>query len=310
MNKKQLFFLLKALVSIVPIFLIVKRVDLEVVFQLVGNTSLIYIFFTLLVLLLQVLLMTYRWQKVLTQLNMTIRYKDILQFFWVGLFFNQILPSSIGGDSLRGFYLFKRGYSLTNTAQGVLIDRIVGLTALVILVAATLPLAFELIDKPIALWGVVTILISSIITLILVLMIDRYTRIFSHWKFIKALFTLVQEARKLIFSFSPGIKLIAISFSVHLLSIITIIILSIGMGLGLKWTGVVIIIPLVTLISAIPISIAGWGIREGAMVVGLGYLGVIPESALALSVLYGLLLLTIALPGGLIFVVRDSQRQE
>ena len=82
------------------------------------------------------------------------------------------------------------------------------------------------------------------------------------------------------------------------------------MELSLKWTGVVIVMPLVTLIMVIPISIAGWGIREGAMVVGLGYLGVIPESALALSVLYGLLLLTIALPGGLIWLVRDSQRQE
>jgi uncharacterized membrane protein YbhN (UPF0104 family) len=260
--------------------------------------------------LLQVLLMTYRWRRVLSQLNMNIRYEHVLQFIWIGLFFNQVLPSTIGGDGFRGFYLYKRGYSLTNTAHGVLIDRIVGLIALVILVAATLPLAFELIDKPIALWGLVTILISSIITLILVLMIERYTRIFSHWKFIKALFDLAQEARKLIFSFSPGIKLIAISFSIHLLSIIAIIILSIGMELGLKWTGVVIVMPWVTLIMVIPISIAGWGIREGAMVVGLGYLGVIPESALALSVLYGLLLLTIALPGGLIWLVRSNQRQE
>lgn len=310
MYKKQLIFLLKILVSVVSIFLIVKRVDLEVTFQLLTKVRLSHVFFALGAMLLQVLLMTYRWRRVLSQLNMNIRYEHVLQFIWIGLFFNQVLPSTIGGDGFRGFYLYKRGYSLTNTAHGVLIDRIVGLIALVILVAATLPLAFELIDKPIALWGLVTILISSIITLILVIMIDRYTRIFSHWKFIKALFDLAQEARKLIFSFSPGIKLIAISFSIHLLSIIAIIILSIGMGLGLKWTGVVIVMPWVTLIMVIPISIAGWGIREGAMVVGLGYLGVIPESALALSVLYGLLLLTIALPGGLIWLVRSNQRQE
>jgi len=49
----------------------------------------------------------------------------------------------------------------------------------------------------------------------------------------------------------------------------------------------------------IPISIAGWGVREGGMIVGLGYLGVVPEEALVLSILYGFSTLLIALPGGI-----------
>jgi len=304
MYKKQLIFILKILVSIAAIILIVQRVDLGVTFQLLTNTRLSHLFFALGVMLLQVLLMTYRWRRVLSQLNMNIRYEHVLQFFWVGLFFNQVLPSTIGGDGFRGFYLYKRGYSLTNTAQGVLIDRIIGFIALVMLVASTLPLAYELVDDPIAQWGLLAISIGSIITLILTLTIDQFTKIISHWKFVQGIYTLVQAARKLIFSLSPGILLLAVSLSIHLLSIIAIIILSVGMGLGLKWIGVVVVVPLVTLIMAIPISIAGWGIREGAMVIGLGYLGVIPESALALSVLFGLLMLVIALPGGLIWLVR------
>jgi uncharacterized membrane protein YbhN (UPF0104 family) len=51
----------------------------------------------------------------------------------------------------------------------------------------------------------------------------------------------------------------------------------------------------------IPISIAGWGVREGIMVMGFGYLGVPPEQALALSILYGLLLLVVAIPGVIIW---------
>ncbi len=51
----------------------------------------------------------------------------------------------------------------------------------------------------------------------------------------------------------------------------------------------------------IPISIAGWGIREGVMVSAFGFFGVLPEQALALSILYGLLLLGVSLPGVIIW---------
>jgi hypothetical protein len=61
----------------------------------------------------------------------------------------------------------------------------------------------------------------------------------------------------------------------------------------------------VTLLTAAPISIAGWGVREGIMVVGLGYLGVIPEQALVLSILYGVLMLASSLPGLIIWYISD-----
>jgi uncharacterized membrane protein YbhN (UPF0104 family) len=65
-------------------------------------------------------------------------------------------------------------------------------------------------------------------------------------------------------------------------------------------------VPLAGLIMVIPISIAGWGVREGVMVVGFGYLGVAPEAALALSILYGLLMLVVALPGGIVWALKRS----
>jgi len=56
----------------------------------------------------------------------------------------------------------------------------------------------------------------------------------------------------------------------------------------------------------VPISIAGWGVREGIMVVGFGYLGVASEASLALSILYGLSILVVALPGGIIWMFKRS----
>ena len=74
------------------------------------------------------------------------------------------------------------------------------------------------------------------------------------------------------------------------------------MKLDLAWQGILLIVPVVTLFTLIPISIAGWGVRESVMIIGLGYLNVPPEEALALSILYGLLMAMIALPGGFIWL--------
>jgi hypothetical protein len=82
--------------------------------------------------------------------------------------------------------------------------------------------------------------------------------------------------------------------------------MSIGLGLSIEWGGFLLMVPLVGLMMVVPISIAGWGVREGVMVVGFGYLGVAPEAALALSILYGLLILAIALPGGAIWMFKKS----
>ena len=56
----------------------------------------------------------------------------------------------------------------------------------------------------------------------------------------------------------------------------------------------------------LPISIAGWGIREGAMIIGLGFIGVGSENAFALSLLYGFLMLAISMPGGAIWIVSSK----
>jgi uncharacterized membrane protein YbhN (UPF0104 family) len=82
--------------------------------------------------------------------------------------------------------------------------------------------------------------------------------------------------------------------------------MAIGMQLELKIIGLLVIVPVVTLLMVLPISIAGWGIREGAMIIGLGFIGVESENAFALSLLFGFLTLLIAIPGGAIWIVSSK----
>ena len=77
------------------------------------------------------------------------------------------------------------------------------------------------------------------------------------------------------------------------------------MGLTVTWMNLLLTIPLVIFFMALPISIAGWGVREGVMVLGLGYLGVSAEEALALSIVFGLSTLIVSIPGSAIWLLES-----
>jgi len=73
------------------------------------------------------------------------------------------------------------------------------------------------------------------------------------------------------------------------------------------FSAVILTLPMV-LALAIPISVAGWGVREGTMVVALGQVGVLPADALALSVAFGLIYMLAGIPGGLLWLVPRATR--
>jgi len=70
------------------------------------------------------------------------------------------------------------------------------------------------------------------------------------------------------------------------------------------------VVPLVLLVTALPISIAGWGVREGSMVVGLGLLGVPESDAALVSVVIGLIGVGLGALGGLTWLVSGNRRQK
>jgi uncharacterized membrane protein YbhN (UPF0104 family) len=69
----------------------------------------------------------------------------------------------------------------------------------------------------------------------------------------------------------------------------------------------VVLVPPAVLVATLPISIAGWGAREVAMVKLFGLIGVPASQAVALSVLFGLSTVLIALPGGLFWLLAARQ---
>ena len=295
--KKYFFNILKVLVTTLLFIVIFDKVDINSTIEILKATDSSFFILALLVMTIEVLIANTRWRLILKQLGSNIAYFTALRYLWIGVFFNQALPSSIGGDAVRGYYLCKNeDYSISEATIGVLLDRVIGLLGLVLLVIFTIPLIFESIVTPLTKWTILAIIIAALLAIIMSLIIDLIPNKFSQWKIMNGLVKFSSKGREVLFSFY-GMLSIILSLIIHLTFVFTAWLLAYGMGLDISLTGMLLIVPITNLLIALPISIAGWGIREGLFIAGLGYLNVSSDAALALSILYGLLMLVVSLPG-------------
>ena len=100
-----------------------------------------------------------------------------------------------------------------------------------------------------------------------------------------------------------------LSFAIHLLTAFNAWCAARSVGADLSFSYALFLVLPVVLISIVPVSIAGWGIREGAMVAAFGYAGLSPGDGLIVSLLYGATYLAIGVIGGLVWVL-TSRRME
>ena len=296
-TKKNILIIFKVLITTLFFIFILNKVDLDSTITLLRKTNTTFFFLALAIMTIEVLIANVRWKVILNQLEIKIPFLLALRYLWVGVFFNQALPSSVGGDAVRAYYLCKHeDYSIGLATIGVLLDRVVGMFGLVVLIIATTPLLFGLVVDPVVKWAIVAVMIGALSAISISMVLDLIPNKLSHWKIVQGLSAFSFKGRKIIFSYH-GLMSILLSLLIHLIFIFAVWLLAIGMGLNISLLGMLLVVPITNLLMALPISIAGWGVREGVMIAGLGYLNVSAEAAFALSILYGLLMLVVSLPG-------------
>ena len=97
---------------------------------------------------------------------------------------------------------------------------------------------------------------------------------------------------------------------IHLLSIINIYLIGQSVGLEYNLLTMAVIVPPIILLTLIPISLAGWGIREGAMVGLFGLIGANTVNVLSMSILYGIILIISSLPGLYTYLSHNPQSKQ
>jgi glycosyltransferase 2 family protein len=249
------------------------------------------------------LIVALRWHLILSAASPSPGPATLLKIVFVGLFFNQVLPTGVGGDAVRAWRCSKRGIGLGASVRSILLDRACGYTVLVILYVAVLPSLLQVLPETRERVGVVAVLAAALVGLLGLVSLDRLPRPLSGLRMIAPFAELSREGRRLFMH--PGRCGAVLGLSVFTIALTIVAFKLIADSIGSRlplgiWT---MVVPPVTLIQLLPVSLAGWGVRETALVVALGSCGVPAEAALATSILLGMCMILISLPGGLIWLV-------
>jgi uncharacterized membrane protein YbhN (UPF0104 family) len=257
----------------------------------------------------QTLVMNARWLLIMEAVGTPMRALAGLRILLVSLWFNQTLPSTVGGDLVRIWMLRAEGVDWRSAVKGVLADRVTALVGLVLLIAVGFPFLLMRISDPRAILAIGSLALAGIAGTAVLITIDKWPRrIRSIWP-ISKFASLGSLIRFLLLGFRRRGVLLSTAVLIHLMNTLICYVLAEGLHANLAIGDALLLIPPVILLSAIPISISGWGVRESAMVAGLTLVGVSPVTALATSVLVGLSSVVIGLIGGAVWLTsRDRQR--
>ena len=299
---------IKILITIAILAVIAYKIDLSTVFEVVRNMSPQFLIYALALQLMSASLASYRWYLIMRRLQFGQGPMFYLKSYLKGSFFNQALPGGIGGDAYRILECASLGKGKKAAFYGVLLDRILGLIGILLLnLIANIahpgllpPAIFHLLNV-LALGGIAAVIMFA--------MLGKVKR-FAGYKLTRHLHEISADLRR-VYHEPRAIALHSvISVLIHFISMLAVYFIGIGVGLNYTLLTFLVLVPPVMLLTIAPISLAGWGVREGGMIGLFLLIGANQALVLSMSVLYGLVLLAASLPGLYLFLINRTKSEK
>jgi len=310
MVKRLLPWVLKGGISIGLIAWVLSKVDLPSAWAQAQAMDLTMVVLAIALLLAQIGLGAIRWGLVLRALNACFRWSSTATVYYIGVFFSIVLPGAVGGDAVRMWFSRRAGLSLATAVNSVALERAMTVFALVLLVCLTQPILMTRVPDLPGVWVFPMLLAICVIGILVLASLDKLPASLHRWKLVRGLVQLAADTRKLFFhpAWSLGTLLVALIGHANLS--LAVYVLAVGLGLDIHVLDTLVLVPPVILVMTLPISIAGWGVRETAMVTAFGFVGVADHSAIVLSIIFGIVTMVTALPGGLVFLMAGGKKME
>jgi hypothetical protein len=309
-------FALKAALTVLLLAIIAFRVDLSETFARLGRLPPSGILFGIAIALGQIFMLAYRWMLVSRVTPVSLPFRDFIRCTMAMQLFSQGLPASIGGDALRIWWLARSGVAAGSAARHVLLDRLAGFFALIVLNIMALPLLVILIGR-LTLAASLAVTLATVLFIMVMASSHHGRRLIIYIKqrmrqkadtlsrFGGALswFLTLQRAAAKLLRPRHGSLILFWGLLIHAVTLLLCLVLARQAGISLSALSVCAVVPPVLLLSYLPFSIGGWGVREGGMAVGLGFLGVPASDGVFLGLLLGAVSLAAAVLGGLVWLV-------
>ncbi|MBI3611297.1 MAG: flippase-like domain-containing protein [Nitrospirae bacterium] len=215
---------------------------------------------------------------------------QLTAFYFSGLFFNLFLPTSIGGDLGRCYYLAGDRSDLTRAMTTIVADRIGGMVAVICIAAAAIlaggSIAVPLWLMTVAVGGAGLLILGLLIPFAIPVFFRRFGMPFRYWERPRVMLT------------SLGL-----SFFIQLSIVVIHMLIGRAVGVGIPWGFYFVFTPLVMMAGMIPVSLNGLGVREGAYVYFFVQADVSTAHALTFAVTWLIIITTTSLLGGVVWIL-------
>ena len=265
-----------------------------------------------LVFALSTLLGAWQWTLILCRAELGVRPARLQAIYWVGLFFNNFLPGNVGGDLVKVSDVAVNSGQVTRALAGTLLDRMLGLSALVCVAFAAATLLGDQTPAGLPWWALIS-LVAAVWMASAALLSGRLGR------FSLALLTRLRGGRvserlaRLLGELQTWradkgfvFRLAILAFVVQSLRVLTHVLVAGAMDIPLDSTRILqlyVLVPILGVAVVLPISFNGLGVREFVATRIMPDIGILAETAIALQLVTYLVQVAVSLIGGVVFAV-------
>jgi len=312
MNKKTIFIIIKAIISISLLTYIIISIDWNEVANNLRSANFLLLSAVFLLYILEQVELTYKWNILIGARGITISLFRLIIINSIGSFWGLFLPSSVGTDVVRGYYLTKNNSEKSISVSSVFADRILSMFSLLLLGVIFMTISGDLLSK----FNVRTYIISLAVgvTILFYFFQKEKTAYFLKEKLksvrYKKFFDLLVKLHFSILEYKKYPKALLASFFVSLLVQVTRVVIyyivTISYNIHVPIIYFFIFVPVIMIILMIPISIGGLGVREGTFIGFFSLIGMSINEAVIISFTTTLMNTLIILLGGIAYLFYSS----
>jgi uncharacterized membrane protein YbhN (UPF0104 family) len=310
MVKRQLLLLAKVAFSVGLVWYVAHKFDFESTLQQLRNLSPLAVLLVVLLYYLQLGFAALRFREFLGIFGISFSFARAADASLVGYFFSQTFISFVGGDAMRLFRAAGPGVHMKTAAKAIVLDRASGFVAQIAFIILVLPFLLPRIPDSGMKASLVLLVVGSCFGAVGVFLLARLPGALRRFKALEVVADISDRVLRRITTARGILAFLGYSLAIGLMNVVIVYALARSLHIEVSFAECLILLPVVFFLSMLPISVSGWGVREGAMIVALGFAGVSPANSLTLSVSFGLGLVLISLPGGLLWLFAKKKRAD
>jgi len=306
-GRDNLFLLLRIVISFGLVFLLFHKVDLDKFLTSILSAKKEFLALGYVLGICNVMVCTLRWRILLWDRDINVSFYKLMKIYFIGMFFNIFFPTGYGGDAVRGYKLYKVTSAMSESVSSVVMDRLVGFSALLSISIISLGLSFDFINAKIcfSVFGIALLFFVGVWFFFsghIVRCVGFVLRVFRLERYMNG----INRFHETILSYKDSKMVLSgifgISIFAHSIMILSIYLFSLSIGVQIPVLYFFLFVPVINIVTLAPVSVSGIGVREAGFIYFFSMVQVSPSDSFLMSVLFFSQLVFVGLIGCLFYL--------